>query len=220
MSSFTYGWPSFVLIVCLKKMKQWVLARVSFMHCPWRQIPFRRWLLLPRKTAQRSVESFQKEQCSISESASKGSHFSPLMCVWFSCCILNWPVMCFYFQPLKYASSASLYQQQDGSPALSASTQTGVNSKVSAWLQQTHDIDATSNGAFTDCTQVTECVNVLRDVKEEICLSSVSKYLCPVLCVRTGSLSARTDRTGSAHPASPLAGRGTANHKYRFRDAD
>lgn len=80
--------------------------------------------------------------------------------------------MCFCFQPLKYASSASLYQQQDGSPALTASTQTGVNSKVSAWLQQTHDIDATSNGAFIDCTQVTECVNVLRDLKEGVCLNT------------------------------------------------
>lgn len=41
-----------------------------------------------------------------------------------------------------------------------------------------------------------------------------------ILCVRTGSLSARTGRTGSAHPASPLAGRGSANHKHRFRHAD
>lgn len=64
---------------------------------------------------------------------------------------LNQPVKCVcvfvcFFQPLKYASSASLCQQQDGSPAIAASTQTGVNNKVSAWLQQTHDIDATSNG--------------------------------------------------------------------------
>lgn len=197
------------------------MARVSFMHCPWCQIPFQRWPLLPRKTAQRSVELFQKEQCSISESASKSSHFSPShVYVWFSCFILNRTVMCFCFQPLKYVTSASLYQQEDGSPALTASAQTGVKSKVSAWLQQTHDIDATSNGAFIDCTRVTECVNVLRGLKEELCLSSLSKYLCHLLCVRTGSLSARTDRTGSAHPASPLAGRGSAHHKYRFRDAD
>nr|ABF22407.1 oxysterol-binding protein-like protein 7 [Takifugu rubripes] len=140
------------------------------------------------------------------------SHFSPShVYVWFSCFILNRTVMCFCFQPLKYVTSASLYQQQDGSPALTASAQTGVKSKVSAWLQQTHDIDATSNGAFIDCTRVTECVNVLRDLKEELCLSSLSKYFCHLLCVRTGSLSARTDRTGSAHPASPLAGRGTSN---------
>lgn len=156
MSSFTYGWPSFVLIVCSKKMKQWALVRVSFMHCPWRQIPFQRWPLLPRKTAQRSVEFFRRNNAVFLNQRVKTVTFFPShVYVWFSCFILNWSVMCFWFQPLKYASSASLYQQQDGSPALTASTQTGVNSKVSAWLQQTQDIDATSNGAFIDCTQVT-----------------------------------------------------------------
>lgn len=65
------------------------------------------------------------------------------VCVCYFLCNCN---LCLFFQPLKYDSSASLCQQQDGSPAIAASTQTGVKNKVSAWLQQTHDIDATSNG--------------------------------------------------------------------------
>lgn len=40
------------------------------------------------------------------------------------------------------------------------------------------------------------------------------------ICVRTGTLSGRADRTGSAHSASPLAGRRPANHKHRPGDAD
>ncbi|XP_068435282.1 oxysterol-binding protein-related protein 7-like isoform X2 [Clinocottus analis] len=42
-----------------------------------------------------------------------------------------------------YASSASVYQPEMGSPAPTSNP--GVTSKVSAWLQQTHDIDGTSN---------------------------------------------------------------------------
>lgn len=49
-------------------------------------------------------------------------------------------------QPPHYASSASVYQPEMGSPAPAIDSHPGVTSKVSAWLQQTHDIDATSNG--------------------------------------------------------------------------
>lgn len=45
-----------------------------------------------------------------------------------------------------YASSASVYHPEMASPAPAVASQPGVTSKVSAWLQQTHDIDATSNG--------------------------------------------------------------------------
>lgn len=45
-----------------------------------------------------------------------------------------------------YASSASVFQQEMGSPAPAVASHPGVTNKVSAWLQQTSDIDATSNG--------------------------------------------------------------------------
>lgn len=129
-------------------MKQWAFTRVSFMLCPWRQTPCQQWPLLPRKTVQRSVEIFKRGQCSrvsVQANKTRTTFFFALECL-FSGSILHLTLICFCFQPLKYASSASLYRQEDGSPALSASTQSGVNNKVSAWLQQTHDIDATSNG--------------------------------------------------------------------------
>ncbi|KAM7386175.1 hypothetical protein PAMA_009016 [Pampus argenteus] len=47
--------------------------------------------------------------------------------------------------PSHYASSASMYQPEMGSPAPAVASHPGVTRKVSAWLQQTHDIDATSN---------------------------------------------------------------------------
>lgn len=76
MSSFTYGWPSFLLTVCLKKMKQWAFTMVYFMLCPWRQTPCQGWPLLPRKTVQRSVEIFKRGQCSrISVQADKTRTF-------------------------------------------------------------------------------------------------------------------------------------------------
>ncbi len=50
------------------------------------------------------------------------------------------------FQLPHYASLASVYQQETGSPAPAIASNPGVTSKVSAWLQQTHDSDATSNG--------------------------------------------------------------------------
>lgn len=54
--------------------------------------------------------------------------------------------MCLVVQLPHYASSASVYQQEMGSPAPAVASQPGVTNKVSAWLQQTHEIDATSNG--------------------------------------------------------------------------
>ncbi|TWW69377.1 Oxysterol-binding protein-related protein 6 [Takifugu flavidus] len=68
----------------------------------------------------------------------------------------------YHIKPLKYVTSASLYQQQDGSPALTASAQTGVKSKVSAWLQQTHDIDATSNELARCQLELTELAQLIQ----------------------------------------------------------
>lgn len=120
------------------------------MPCPWHQTPCQRWPLLPRKTAQRSVETFQRGRYynRISVRANKTRTigvFFALECL-FGSFILHLALICFAFQPLKYNSSASLYPQEDRSPAVCATAQSGVNNKVSAWLQQTHDIDATSNG--------------------------------------------------------------------------
>ncbi|XP_061557070.1 oxysterol-binding protein-related protein 7-like isoform X2 [Phycodurus eques] len=44
-----------------------------------------------------------------------------------------------------YASSASVFQTEMGSPSLPITSHPAVTNKVSAWLQQTNDIDATSN---------------------------------------------------------------------------
>lgn len=140
---------------------------------------------LAQKNSTTVSSFFQKEQCIIFESASKSSHFFPPMYMSGLVVLFSIKLWCFCFQPLKYASSASLYQQEGGSPALTASTQTGVNSKVSAWLQQTHDIDATSNGAFDwliDCPQVTECVNLLRDLKRKY-VWVVFLNTCITICV-------------------------------------
>lgn len=46
--------------------------------------------------------------------------------------------------PPHYASSAPVYQHDMGSPSIAPHQ--GVTNKVSAWLQQTHDIDTSSNG--------------------------------------------------------------------------
>ncbi|KAI3360333.1 hypothetical protein L3Q82_014645 [Scortum barcoo] len=51
----------------------------------------------------------------------------------------------YHLQPPHYASSVSVYQQDMVSPPPAVTSNPGVTSKVSAWLQQTHDIDATSN---------------------------------------------------------------------------
>ncbi|KAF7643143.1 hypothetical protein LDENG_00244380 [Lucifuga dentata] len=50
-------------------------------------------------------------------------------------------------RPSQYASSASVYPAELGVPATTpVNSHPGVTSKVSAWLQQSHDIDAASQG--------------------------------------------------------------------------
>lgn len=89
------------------------------------------------------------------------------------CCPLT--IMCVCFQSLTYDSSTSLYQQEDGSPALASSTQSGVKNKVSAWLQQTQDVDATSNGQnhlyswLHVPSEVTECLSGFIKMEERKC---------------------------------------------------
>lgn len=124
-------------------------------------------------------------------------------CFWLlSGFILHLTVLCLCFQPLKYASSASLYGQEVGSPALSASTQSGVNNKVSAWLQQTHDIDATSTGQncllfFLSKLVRNEtmggCVQGNKSTNVPFVCTGFYIFDVSVLCARIGSLSARTD---------------------------
>lgn len=46
----------------------------------------------------------------------------------------------------QYASTASVFQPERASTAPAVASQPGVTNKVSAWLQQTEDINATSNG--------------------------------------------------------------------------
>ncbi|XP_057717449.1 oxysterol-binding protein-related protein 7-like [Corythoichthys intestinalis] len=59
-----------------------------------------------------------------------------------------------------YASSASLYQREIGSPFVASHP--GVTNKVSAWLQQTDAIDATSV-ELTGCqTDLTELANLIQ----------------------------------------------------------
>uniref|UniRef100_H3CZR7 Oxysterol-binding protein n=1 Tax=Tetraodon nigroviridis TaxID=99883 RepID=H3CZR7_TETNG len=136
-----------------------------------------------------------------------GAETHDLFYIWLTKLLFVHLTVVFFFQPLKYANSASLYHQEVGSPALSASTQSGVN-KVSAWLQQTHDIDATSSGQ--NCLFRSDTVDALREMQAQM-FGWTGFYIFgfSVLCGRVGSLSARTDRTGSAYPASPVAGRGS-----------
>ncbi|XP_042360616.1 oxysterol-binding protein-related protein 7-like isoform X2 [Plectropomus leopardus] len=64
--------------------------------------------------------------------------------------------------PAHYASSASVYHPEMGSPAPAFSTNPAVTSKVSAWLQQTHDIDATSNELVRCQTELTELAQLIQ----------------------------------------------------------
>ncbi|XP_070778773.1 oxysterol-binding protein-related protein 7-like [Enoplosus armatus] len=64
--------------------------------------------------------------------------------------------------PSHYASSASVYQQEMGSPAPAVASHPGVTSKVSAWLQQTHDIDATSNDLARCQAELTELAQLIQ----------------------------------------------------------
>ncbi|XP_068587654.1 oxysterol-binding protein-related protein 7-like isoform X2 [Cebidichthys violaceus] len=58
--------------------------------------------------------------------------------------------------PAHYASLASVYHPDMESPAPAVSSHPGVTSKVSAWLQQTHDIDGTSNDLARCQAELTE----------------------------------------------------------------
>ncbi|XP_040918193.1 oxysterol-binding protein-related protein 7-like isoform X1 [Toxotes jaculatrix] len=64
--------------------------------------------------------------------------------------------------PPHYASSASVYQPEMGSPAPAIASNPGVTSKVSAWLQQTHDIDATSNDLARCQAELTELAQLIQ----------------------------------------------------------
>ncbi|KAM3597784.1 uncharacterized protein V6R79_009200 [Siganus canaliculatus] len=69
--------------------------------------------------------------------------------------------------PAHYASTASVYQQDLSSPAsASAATRNpAVNSKVSAWLQQTHDIDSTSTELARCQTELTELAQLIQRLR-------------------------------------------------------
>ncbi|XP_053193806.1 oxysterol-binding protein-related protein 7-like [Scomber japonicus] len=86
------------------------------------------------------------------------------------------PAMSAYSQknratPSHYASSASVYQPEMVSPPAPAVAShpsppppppPGVTSKVSAWLQQTHDIDATSNDLTRCQVELTELAQLIQ----------------------------------------------------------
>ncbi|XP_076018759.1 oxysterol-binding protein-related protein 7-like isoform X2 [Genypterus blacodes] len=61
-----------------------------------------------------------------------------------------------------YASSASVFQTEVGSPAPAVASHPGVTNKVSAWLQQTHDIDATSQELSSCQTELTELAQLIQ----------------------------------------------------------
>uniref|UniRef100_A0A3B3ZHF1 Oxysterol-binding protein n=1 Tax=Periophthalmus magnuspinnatus TaxID=409849 RepID=A0A3B3ZHF1_9GOBI len=58
--------------------------------------------------------------------------------------------------------SASVYQTEMSSPAPRVAPNLGVNSKVSAWLQQTQDIDATSNELARCQAELTEMAQLIQ----------------------------------------------------------
>lgn len=64
--------------------------------------------------------------------------------------------------PSHYASSASMYNAEMGSPAPGLASNPGVTSKVSAWLQQTQDVDATSNELVRCQTELTELAQLIQ----------------------------------------------------------
>ncbi|XP_029945551.1 oxysterol-binding protein-related protein 7-like isoform X2 [Salarias fasciatus] len=64
--------------------------------------------------------------------------------------------------PPHYASSASVYIPEMASPAPAVNANPGVTSKVSAWLQQTHDIDATSNDLARCQAELTELAQLIQ----------------------------------------------------------
>ncbi|KAM9843267.1 oxysterol-binding protein-related protein 7-like isoform 2-T3 [Aulostomus maculatus] len=62
----------------------------------------------------------------------------------------------------QYSSSASVFQSELASPAPAVDSHPGVTSKVSAWLQQTHDIDATSNDLARCQSELTELAQLIQ----------------------------------------------------------
>ncbi|XP_037648674.1 oxysterol-binding protein-related protein 7-like isoform X1 [Sebastes umbrosus] len=64
--------------------------------------------------------------------------------------------------PAHYASSASMYHPEMASPAPAVASNPGVTSKVSAWLQQTHNIDATSNDLARSQAELTELAQLIQ----------------------------------------------------------
>uniref|UniRef100_A0A8C5GIE1 Oxysterol-binding protein n=1 Tax=Gouania willdenowi TaxID=441366 RepID=A0A8C5GIE1_GOUWI len=63
--------------------------------------------------------------------------------------------------PSQYASSALAYQSEMVSPTPAVASHPGVTSKVSAWLQQTQDIDATSNDLARCQAELTELAQLI-----------------------------------------------------------
>ncbi|XP_026181651.1 oxysterol-binding protein-related protein 6-like isoform X2 [Mastacembelus armatus] len=64
--------------------------------------------------------------------------------------------------PPHYASSGSVYQAEMNSPSPAVASHPGVTSKVSAWLQQTHDIDATSIDLARCQAELTELTQLIQ----------------------------------------------------------
>ncbi|XP_045898507.1 oxysterol-binding protein-related protein 6-like isoform X2 [Micropterus dolomieu] len=62
--------------------------------------------------------------------------------------------------PPHYASSAPVYQHDMGSPSIAPHQ--GVTNKVSAWLQQTHDIDTSSNDLARCQVELTELAQLIQ----------------------------------------------------------
>lgn len=62
----------------------------------------------------------------------------------------------------QYASTASVYQPEMASPAPAVASQPGVTNKVSAWLQQTEDIDATSNELVRCQAELSELAQLIQ----------------------------------------------------------
>ncbi|XP_035037255.1 oxysterol-binding protein-related protein 7 [Hippoglossus stenolepis] len=64
--------------------------------------------------------------------------------------------------PPHYASSASVYQTEMGSPAPAIASHPAVTNKVSAWLEQTHNIDSTTNDLARCQTELTELAQLIQ----------------------------------------------------------
>ncbi|KAM4598582.1 oxysterol-binding protein-related protein 7-like isoform 2-T5 [Polymixia lowei] len=62
----------------------------------------------------------------------------------------------------QYASSASVYQAESVTPAPAVASHPGVTSKVSAWLQQTHDTDTTSQELARCQLELTELAQLIQ----------------------------------------------------------